>query len=57
MSKKEITITVKGVGSPLIVVSSAVSDALEPFNVEIKSSHVTSEDILQQLIDWSTVPC
>ena len=41
----------EGGGSPLIVVSSAVSDALEPFNVEIKGSHVTSEDILQQLID------
>jgi 2-furoyl-CoA dehydrogenase large subunit len=39
----------EGGGSPLIVVSSAVSDALAPFNVEITSSHVTSEDILKQL--------
>ncbi len=41
----------EGGGSPLIVVSSAVSDALAPFNVKIKSSHVTSEDVLKQLID------
>ena len=39
----------EGGGSPLIVVSSAVSDALAPFNVEITSSHVTSEDVLKQL--------
>ena len=39
----------EGGGSPLIVISSAVSDALEPFNVQIKSAHVTSEDILKQL--------
>ena len=41
----------EGGGSPLIVVSSAVSDALAPFNVEIKSSHVTPEDVLRTLID------
>ena len=39
----------EGGGSPLIVVSSAVSDALAPFNVEITSSYVTSEDVLKQL--------
>ena len=41
----------EGGGSPLIVVSSAVSDALAPFNVEIKSAHVTPEDVLKELID------
>ncbi len=41
----------EGGGSPLIVVSSAVSDALAPFNVEIKSTHVTPEDVLRALID------
>jgi 2-furoyl-CoA dehydrogenase large subunit len=41
----------EGGGSPLIVVSSAVSDALEPFNVEIKSSHLTPEDVLSQLTE------
>ncbi len=41
----------EGGGSPLIVVSSAVSDALAPFDVEIKSTHVTSEDVLRALID------
>jgi 2-furoyl-CoA dehydrogenase large subunit len=41
----------EGGGSPLIVVGSAVSDALAPFNVEIKSSHVTPEDVLKQIMD------
>ena len=41
----------EGGGSPLIVVSSAVSDALEPFKVEIKSSHLSPEDVLSQLMD------
>ena len=41
----------EGGGSPLIVVSSAVSDALAPFNVEIKSAYVSPEDILRKLMD------
>ena len=41
----------EGGGSPLIVISSAVSDALAPFNVEIKNAHVTPEDVLSALLD------
>jgi len=41
----------EGGGSPLLVVSNAVSDALAPFNVEIKTTHVSPEDVLKQLID------
>ena len=41
----------EGGGSPLIVVSSAVSDALEPFQVEIKSSHLSPEDVWTKLLD------
>ena len=41
----------EGGGSPLIVVSNAVSDALAPFDVEIKSAHVSPEEVLKQLRD------
>jgi len=41
----------EGGGSPLIVVSSAVSDALEPFNVEITSAHVSPEEVFRKLRD------
>lgn len=41
----------EGGGSPLIVVSSAVSDALAPFDVEIKSSYVDPEYVLKKLVE------
>jgi 2-furoyl-CoA dehydrogenase large subunit len=39
----------EGGGSPLIALANAVSDALEPFGVQVKSTHVSPDYIVEQV--------